>query len=452
MVLAEGTAECQVGAIIEIQPSARTEIEIFKIFVVIVVVITQRSADAHKQRVQIKIGHRREGRVYDSDKIRLGVGFVTIDVVIIRFADGDTGRKEEGANTKAMRFQFKFRLIDHIDNVIRSASRHRRSHAQQQTKQAAGNSVSLSYDRFQFHRSVFNVPSVFPLTNVRPYGKPRLNTRVFLPYVNDKEKVSLPNDCCSIPETKNLNLFKMMNNATLALSNHLAIIPAAEDKAALLGSLAPSVLQKPVRVAFVNAHAVNLSHRDPAFLTDLLDCGYLLRDGSGMKILFKILGKDPGLNLNGTDFIPDLIDLYHGSPIALMGTSGPYLDSAAAVITAREGHVVAKIDGFQGPEDYLTLARQTRPALIILAMGMPKQERIASYLSQNLGYPCLIVCGGAILDFMGGKVKRAPALFRKLGLEWIYRLLSEPKRLFGRYVIGNAVFLGRALVAFLQTR
>ena len=59
--------------------------------------------------------------------------------------------------------------------------------------------------------------------------------------------------------------------------------------------------------------------------------------------------------------------------------------------------------------------------------------------------PCLIVCGGAILDFLGGKVSRAPAWLRRLGGEWIFRLVKEPKRLFMRYVVGNPAFLIRTL-------
>jgi hypothetical protein len=61
-----------------------------------------------------------------------------------------------------------------------------------------------------------------------------------------------------------------------------------------------------------------------------------------------------------------------------------------------------------------------------------------------VGYPCLIVCGGAIIDFMGGKTARAPQWMRKTGIEWVFRLLLEPRRLFQRYVVGNPVFLARA--------
>jgi N-acetylglucosaminyldiphosphoundecaprenol N-acetyl-beta-D-mannosaminyltransferase len=66
-------------------------------------------------------------------------------------------------------------------------------------------------------------------------------------------------------------------------------------------------------------------------------------------------------------------------------------------------------------------------------------------LRAALGYPCVIVCGGAIIDFLGGKTARAPGWMRRFGLEWAFRLACEPRRLFHRYVMGNPVFVSRAL-------
>jgi exopolysaccharide biosynthesis WecB/TagA/CpsF family protein len=128
-----------------------------------------------------------------------------------------------------------------------------------------------------------------------------------------------------------------------------------------------------------------------------------------------------------------------------------YLERSAAVFEKSGVKPVLLMDGYHDDEEYLKALRERKPSLIILAMGMPKQERVAALLARNLCYPCLIVCGGAILDFMGGKVKRAPLIFRQLGIEWLYRLAQEPKRLFKRYVIGNAVFLARCAFLALST-
>jgi exopolysaccharide biosynthesis WecB/TagA/CpsF family protein len=102
-------------------------------------------------------------------------------------------------------------------------------------------------------------------------------------------------------------------------------------------------------------------------------------------------------------------------------------------------------DGFKNDDHYLDRLRDEPAALVILAMGMPRQERCALYLKQHLQYPCLIVCGGAIIDFIGGKVRRAPSVMRTLGLEWAYRLAREPRRMFGRYVTGGMAFVWRLI-------
>ena len=83
---------------------------------------------------------------------------------------------------------------------------------------------------------------------------------------------------------------------------------------------------------------------------------------------------------------------------------------------------------------------------------MPKQKLLAEMLAKRLEGPILIVNGGAILDFMAGRFQRAPTLLRRLGLEWSYRLWLEPRRLWRRYVIGNAVFMARAGLIALNYR
>lgn len=199
-------------------------------------------------------------------------------------------------------------------------------------------------------------------------------------------------------------------------------------------------------LGFVNAHAMNLVVRDGAYCQALSAADVLLRDGSGMAMLYRRLGLEPGLNMNGTDFIPTLMAAYRGRRVAFWGTRQPFLDQAAKRCESLFGVVPVSVhDGFASVETYLQLAREQRPELIVLGMGMPKQEAVAARLAA-VGGPCLIVCGGAILDFLGGKVSRAPGWLRRLGGEWLYRLVREPRRLFMRYVVGNPLFLLRTLL------
>src|SRR4051812_22316758 len=210
---------------------------------------------------------------------------------------------------------------------------------------------------------------------------------------------------------------------------------------------------EPMVLAFVNAHAMNAAVGSPGFFRAIMGADIVLRDGLGMAILLTMLNQPPGLNLNGTDLIPKILARYAGRPIALYGTQDPFLGAARDKVVSEiaPGSSCTTAHGFDDPTHYVALAARQRPALIVLGMGMPRQEEVAMMLRAAIAYPCLIVCGGAIIDFLGRKMSRAPAWMRRAGMEWLYRLALEPRRLFHRYVIGNPVFLARALALVAST-
>ena len=224
----------------------------------------------------------------------------------------------------------------------------------------------------------------------------------------------------------------------------LRVVSDVDDEHALIDTLSKTGVT--TVLGFANAHAMNLVAANTDYHDSLLAADVLLRDGSGMAILFRRLGLEPGLNMNGTDFIPKLLAAFKGRRVAFWGTEEPFLTNAVQHCEAVFAvNVVSAHHGFAPVEAYINLARQFQPELVVLGMGMPKQEAVAAKLAAS-GVPCLIVCGGAILDFLGGKVTRAPQWVRRLGCEWMFRLISEPKRLFRRYVMGNPMFLLRALI------
>lgn len=226
----------------------------------------------------------------------------------------------------------------------------------------------------------------------------------------------------------------------------LYLVPAEADKQALLQDLLKPAGQTRV-LAFVNAHAMNMAAQQPDFAAWLCQADVLLRDGSGMQMLLRMLKQPAGLNMNGTDFIPELLAAGRGKRVALWGTQQPYLEQARNKIEAEWGvKCVSCLDGFLPDADYVAAMKTAVPDVVILGMGMPKQERVAALLKQAAAQGCLVVCGGAILDFLGGKVTRAPRVFRQTGLEWLYRLVLEPRRLYRRYVLGNPVFLARGAI------
>ncbi|GAA4340740.1 WecB/TagA/CpsF family glycosyltransferase [Flaviaesturariibacter amylovorans] len=201
--------------------------------------------------------------------------------------------------------------------------------------------------------------------------------------------------------------------------------------------------QRPIVLSFINAHGFNLCHSDPEYFSALLNADVLLRDGRGIEMLYKGIGKNPGENFCGTDFIPHLLRLRPGARVALLGTRQPFLEKAAHELEKIGLQVVLCCDGFQLSEHYAALVQSRQPDIVLLGMGNPKQEKVAEALRQELNFPALLINGGAIIDYLGGKVARAPLQMRRMGLEWLFRLWLEPRRMFRRYVLGNMHFLWR---------
>lgn len=205
--------------------------------------------------------------------------------------------------------------------------------------------------------------------------------------------------------------------------------------------------ESPTILGFLNQHGYNIAQREQAIFKSFMQVNYLLRDGIGIKLACLYNGIDPKANLNGSDFIPELVDELVGTgddrcELFAMGTCEPWLSEGARNLFGNRKFY--SIDGFQEPEDYLNFYRKHhvpgRFPIIVLAMGMPKQEQVALHLQQAMETKALLICGGAILDFTAARFPRAPLLFRKMGLEWAFRMLIEPRRLFKRYAIGIPVF------------
>lgn len=220
------------------------------------------------------------------------------------------------------------------------------------------------------------------------------------------------------------------------LLDKLTILNSVRDEDDVLDRLAG--FERPVVLSFLNQNGLNLASRSEVFRNDLAGADVLLRDGVGIEVALRVFGDDPGINANGTDFIPKLLSRMGNRTIALFGTRPPWLAKAARSIEANSGvRVVAQLDGFQTEASYTRCTWDTDPDIILLGMGMPRQERVAAALVAISGRPRLIVNGGAFLDFSAGRFVRAPRWVRAARLEWMFRLAQEPRRLSRRYIEGG---------------
>ena len=215
-----------------------------------------------------------------------------------------------------------------------------------------------------------------------------------------------------------------------------------------------SLAVAPLRVAFLNAHCVNLSRGDRAYRRGL-EAFTVLPDGVGVDVAAKLLhGAKFTENLNGTDFVPRLLDaLKQPLRVALIGGKAGIGARAAAALSrlSPQHDYIPVADGYfgeAGRRSVLQRLEAARADIVLVAMGVPSQELfIIDHLDARHGKVFLAV--GALLDFLAGEMPRAPSILRRLRLEWLFRLALEPSRLWRRYVLGNPKFLfGIALDKF----
>jgi exopolysaccharide biosynthesis WecB/TagA/CpsF family protein len=202
-------------------------------------------------------------------------------------------------------------------------------------------------------------------------------------------------------------------------------------------------------LCYVNAHSLNLAHRDPAYQGVLSRADLVLNDGIGLQLAARMQGRRFEENLNGSDFTLRILDLaaLRGWRVFLYG-GGPGVAESAREILSESIHglrIVGVCDGYR-PESAKEIAcriRQSRADVLIVALGQPAQEFwLDAHLEETGAHLGLGV--GAFLDFVSGRVTRAPHWMNRLGIEWVFRLASEPNRLWRRYIVGNPIFLWRA--------
>jgi exopolysaccharide biosynthesis WecB/TagA/CpsF family protein len=207
---------------------------------------------------------------------------------------------------------------------------------------------------------------------------------------------------------------------------------------------------RPRMLAYVNAHTLNLTVHDHKLREVLNRCDLVMNDGSGLSLAARLHGERFPENLNGSDFTVCLLGLAasRGWGVFLLGGRPGVADTAACRLTEQiEGlRVVGTCHGFTGEREDL-LAHRVRDSaadLLIVALGNPLQEL---WLDRNLDATGahVGVGVGAFLDFSAEAVRRAPRWMNVLGVEWCFRLVQEPLRLWRRYLLGNPLFLARVL-------
>lgn len=203
-------------------------------------------------------------------------------------------------------------------------------------------------------------------------------------------------------------------------------------------------------VCFTNVHASVMAYNNPEYLTVLNQSFMTLPDGKPVYWVGRLKGVNDIQQIPGPDFLPILMGCNIVPPLRhyFYGGRSDVLEKLIENLKAEFPDIV--IAGWESPpyrdlsadEDSQMVRRikESGASIIWVGLGAPKQEYwMASHFEQLK--PAVLFGIGAAFDFHAGNVKRAPSWMRTIGLEWFYRLVQEPRRLWKRYLVTNTLFV-----------
>lgn len=205
----------------------------------------------------------------------------------------------------------------------------------------------------------------------------------------------------------------------------------------------------------INAHSYNTALKDSLFAEALLKGDVLIPDGASIVLAFKWLRNEKIERIAGWDlFLYEMNKLNEkGGTYFFLGSSEDTLNKIVA--KAAQQFPNLKVATYSPPyqpeftsdenEAMIAAVNRAQPDLLWIGMTAPKQEKWAYKHLNQLEVNGPIGTIGAVFDFFAGNVQRAPIAWQEKGLEWLYRLLKEPKRMWRRYIIGNTLFLWNVL-------
>ena len=214
-----------------------------------------------------------------------------------------------------------------------------------------------------------------------------------------------------------------------------------------------SISNGKILINTVNAHSFNTAQKDDLFADALRNGDYLIPDGVSIVKACKWLKakSQPKERIAGWDlFVLEMDKLNRkGGKCFFMGSSPNVLELVKKRASSDYPNIT--VETYSPPykpefskednEAIIHAINQACPDLLWIGMTAPKQEKWAFEHWDELDIHCHCGTIGAVFDFFAGTIKRAPQWWQRHSLEWLYRLMKEPKRMWRRYVLGNILFL-----------
>ena len=196
----------------------------------------------------------------------------------------------------------------------------------------------------------------------------------------------------------------------------------------------------------VNVAKIVNMQKDPVLAESVKACEVINIDGMGVVFGARFLGHDVPERVAGVDLFHELLAMSakRDFPVFLLGATEEVVNKTAEVVKAQNPNlnIAGYNDGYfwDDEEAVVTKIRESGAKLLFVAITSPKKENFINKWQDKLGVDFVMGVGGTF-DVVAGKVKRAPQWMQKAGLEWLYRVIQEPDRMWKRYLKTNTKFL-----------
>lgn len=214
--------------------------------------------------------------------------------------------------------------------------------------------------------------------------------------------------------------------------------------------------KKPLMIITLNSEMAGLAMGDHEFDHAVAAASLIVPDGIGIILASRILGTPLHSRICGIDLGEQLFRMAEDRDLSvyLLGAANEVIQAACRNLVVRfpKLRIVGAHHGyFDSTEEKQILSeiRKKRPHILLVGLGTPKQEKwLAKYLHELP--PCVCMGVGGSFDVWSGMVSRAPRWIRRIGLEWLYRIVRQPKRIFRTFSLFK--FAGRVIVEGLRRR
>lgn len=214
-------------------------------------------------------------------------------------------------------------------------------------------------------------------------------------------------------------------------------------------------------ICLSNVHMCVLAENDDATRAAINQADLVLADGYPINLYQKFLGHGEGEQIRGFDLTYELLRVAEaeGISVGFFGGSDEHVLEALKVVVSEKWPRLRVVFMRSPPhgtfvelinDSTLQEIADVNPQILFVGLGCPKQELWMQSVSPRVS--CCMIGVGAVFDFLAGTKRQAPRLMRRLGLEWLFRLITEPRRLFRRYVETNTRFLYLLIAQQLSTQ